>query len=205
MNTRLVGSLTALTIASIALVGCTSSTPPPGATEASAASSAAAAPSENVETTKATESTADTEAAEPADTSVEAQLAYLIEEEKLAHDVYTVLGDLWGTQIFTNIAASESTHQDAVAALLPVYGVDDPRATATGVFTDPALQELYDTLVARGSTSAADAIQVGITIEETDIADLTTALENAPADVRIVLERLLKGSQNHLSAFERRA
>ena len=72
-----------------------------------------------------------------------------------------------------------------------------------GVFTDPALQSLYDELIAKGSQSLADAVQVGITIEQTDIADLSKTIATAPADVVIVLERLLAGSQNHLAAFER--
>jgi hypothetical protein len=137
------------------------------------------------------------------ETSVEAQLRYLIEEEKLAHDVYVALGDLWGTRIFANIAPSETTHEGAVAQLLSVYGIDDPRSSAPGVFADPALQALYDELIAVGSQSPADAIGVGITIEQTDIADLSAALPDAPSDVAAVLERLLAASQNHLAAFER--
>jgi hypothetical protein len=137
--------------------------------------------------------------------SVESQLRYLIEEEKLAHDVYVALGNLWGARVFENIAASERTHEDAVADLLPVYGVEDPRAPEPGVFTDPGLQALYDDLVEAGSHSREDAIQVGITIEQTDIADLGAALTGAPEDVALVLERLLAASENHLAAFERQA
>ncbi len=71
------------------------------------------------------------------------------------------------------------------------------------MFTDPALQALHDELLARGSQSLADAIAVGVTIEQTDIADLSDAIPTAPGDVAIVLERLLAASQNHLAAFER--
>ncbi|MGZ8805137.1 MAG: DUF2202 domain-containing protein [Microbacterium sp.] len=135
--------------------------------------------------------------------AVESQLRYLIEEEKLAHDVYVVLGEFWGTRVFENIAASESTHEAAVADLLPAYGVEDPRASERGVFTEPALQALYDDLIDAGSRSREDAIQVGVTIEKTDIADLAAALTGAPEDVAVVLERLLAASENHLAAFER--
>jgi hypothetical protein len=133
-------------------------------------------------------------------------LLYLIEEEKLAHDVYVTLADQWGTQVFSNIAASEVTHQSLVAPLLEERGIDDPRSSEVGVFTDPTLQALYDELVARGSLSLDDAIEVGLTIEETDIADLADAIgAEDEADVVGVLERLLAGSENHLRAFERLA
>ena len=53
-------------------------------------------------------------------------LLYMVEEEKLAHDVYTKLYEKWGLQIFKNIADSESTHVNAVRLLLDKYGLTDP-------------------------------------------------------------------------------
>jgi len=41
-------------------------------------------------------------------------LLQMREEEKLAHDVYMALYEKWGKQIFSNIAASEETHTNAV-------------------------------------------------------------------------------------------
>lgn len=131
-------------------------------------------------------------------------LLFLVEEEKLAHDVYVTLAEQWGTQVFSNIAASEVAHQSLVAPLLEERGIDDPRSSEIGVFADPALQALYDDLVARGSLSLDDAIRVGVTIEQTDIADLGSAIASEDeSDVLGVLERLLAGSENHLEAFER--
>jgi hypothetical protein len=128
----------------------------------------------------------------------------LIEEEKLAHDVYTVLYEQYGSKVFGNILESETTHQDQVMALLDVYGVDDPRSSELGVFNDPVLQKLYDQLIELGSKSPADAYQVGVMIEEKDIADISTQLATATdQDVIDVLERLRSGSENHLRAFNR--
>ena len=140
-----------------------------------------------------------------ASASLTADLQYLIEEEKLAHDVYVTLGDAWGLRVFEQIAASETSHQDAVAGLLETYQIPDPRQDGVGEFSDPALQSLYDTLVAQGLASREGAIQAGITIEQTDIADLNARVSTAPADVERVLESLLRGSENHLAAFERQA
>ncbi len=132
-----------------------------------------------------------------------AALLFMREEEKLAHDVYVTLYDQWGLRVFRNIAASEQKHTDAVAALLDAYGLEDPTVgNAVGEFTNPALQALYDDLVAQGSVSAAEALKVGVTIEELDIADLEQRIaETDNADIQLVYRNLLAGSANHLRAF----
>lgn len=132
-------------------------------------------------------------------------LLYLIEEEKLAHDVYTVLSAQWGGNTFSNILASETTHQDMVLGLLTNYGLEDPRSQEIGVFTDPDLQALYDQLIAQGMTSQNAAYNVGVMIEETDITDLTSAI-NSTSDSTIitVLEKLRSASESHLAAFSKK-
>ena len=134
-------------------------------------------------------------------------LAYMAEEEKLAHDLYVTLGETYDARQFDNVARAEAQHLDAVRALLERYDVDDPTTgAAAGEFTDQDLQVLYDDLLASGLTSLAAAADAGITVEQTDIADLTEALETTDApDVEQVLTDLLEGSQRHLAAFERLA
>ncbi|NTW28082.1 MAG: DUF2202 domain-containing protein [Coriobacteriia bacterium] len=141
--------------------------------------------------------------ASAADSQLAADLAFMREEERLAHDVYTVLALKWGTPVFTNIAASEQQHTDTMAALLSRYGVADPAAgEAAGVYAYPALQELYNQLVAKGSTSVTAAFEVGKTIEEVDIADLDERIaRNDEADVLAAFKNLRAGSENHLRAF----
>jgi hypothetical protein len=134
-----------------------------------------------------------------------ASLQYMREEEKLAHDVYVTLYAKWGLRVFNNISAAEQRHTDAIVTLLNRYGVSDPAAgNAVGVFTNPDLQALYDKLIAQGSTSTAEALKVGVLIEQTDIADLKTHIaETTKADILQVYNNLLAGSQNHLRAFTR--
>lgn len=135
---------------------------------------------------------------------IETLLSYLIEEEKLAHDVYVALSDEWGTRIFSNISESESQHQSKVASLLVSYDIDDPRTAQAGVFVNDELQALYDSLMAKGMQSAQDAVEVGILIEETDIRDLQIAIDDIDdSAIDSVLERLLAASRNHLAAFTR--
>jgi hypothetical protein len=139
-------------------------------------------------------------------TNAEVQsLEYMREEEKLAHDVYQALFETWGLRVFENIARSEARHTDAVAALLDQFDLEDPATDRDpGNFANRDLQELYDTLVAQGSRSRQDAIDVGILIEETDIADLEEDLEIVEnPDMRRVYENLLRGSRQHLAAFSR--
>ena len=132
-----------------------------------------------------------------------AGLKFMREEEKLAHDVYVALHALWGHQTFANIADSETTHTEAILALLTKYGVDDPAAgKPAGVFEDAELQHLYDTLVAAGSANLIEGLKVGALIEETDIRDIEErkAVTDA-ADILRVYDSLLCGSRNHLRAF----
>lgn len=131
------------------------------------------------------------------------KLAGMIEEEKLAHDVYVALADATGDARFTRIAASESRHVTEVRALLTRYGVADPTAgKADGQFTSDAVQKLYDDLVRRGSASLEAALAVGRDIENLDIKDLATAGTGVTAqDVTTVYTRLTNGSKMHLRSF----
>nr|WP_305906903.1 DUF2202 domain-containing protein [Methylomarinum sp. Ch1-1]MDP4519614.1 DUF2202 domain-containing protein [Methylomarinum sp. Ch1-1] len=129
-------------------------------------------------------------------------LLFMREEEKMARDVYLTLYDLWDDEVFENIADSEQEHMDAMALLLEKYDLLDPAIDGIGLFSDPALQELYDELVARGEKSRMEALYVGALIEEMDMRDIQEAIDAAEhADIIRVYENLLKGSRNHLRAF----
>jgi hypothetical protein len=138
-------------------------------------------------------------------TAQKLQLQYLVEEEKLARDVYAYLAANVTSQKFSNITKSEQTHMDNISALLKKYNFFNPTTTrAPGVFRDAELQKLYNDLIAQGSVSVAAAMQVGVAIEELDIADLKKMMVTpAPADVKLAYDLLLKGSYNHLAAFSR--
>lgn len=128
-------------------------------------------------------------------------LLWMREEEKLAFDVYQVLYERWQLPVFDNIGRAEATHMASVEALLDRYGLTDPAAgMAVGSFRDPEIQALYDSLVAQGSESLVDALTVGATIEDLDIADLRARATDTP-DIALVYANLEKGSRNHLRAF----
>jgi hypothetical protein len=137
--------------------------------------------------------------------NTKAQLLYLVEEEKLARDVYAALDAVSISPKFKNISGSEQTHMDAVALLLKTYGIKNPTiGKAPGEFTDKSLTALYKTLVAKGKLSELDAISVGILIEKKDLDDLATLSKTVKkADIKLTLANLKKGSENHLAAFQR--
>ncbi len=130
-------------------------------------------------------------------------LSRMREEEKLARDVYLTMYDKWNHIVFASIARSEQQHMDAVKLLLDKYNQVDPVAGHDrGVFTDPEMQALYNSLIARGNESLIDALQVGATIEDLDIKDLYDLLEQTDnSDIKTVYQNLAKGSRNHLRAY----
>jgi len=131
-------------------------------------------------------------------------LVHMREEEKLARDVYQKMIEKWHLKIFVNIRESEQTHMDQIKVLLDRYDVADPVSNnEVGSFTDPELEGLYNRLVEQGEQSVADALHVGVAIEELDIDDLAIALNNTKRrDVRNVYTNLQEASQNHLESFE---
>jgi len=205
MNIKRVTTYSALALASTLLfAGCAPSSAFEGATpdvSASASAEASASPStESTETATTDAPAVSTKTSSAAET--EALLLYLIEEEKLAHDVYQAMYDIWGARVFGNILKSEETHQGQVLTLLASRNIDDPRSATAGVFVNKDLQALYNELVALGSKSAADAYEVGVMIEELDIKDISAQLATATdADVILTLEKLRSASENHLRAF----
>lgn len=132
-------------------------------------------------------------------------ILYMREEEKLARDVYLAMSEIYDCPIFANISVSEQRHMDAVGLLITKYGLEDPVGSdMPGAFTNDALGALYYELIDQGSISLLEALEVGKTIEELDIADLNDALaETEASDVEWVFENLLRGSTNHLSSFNR--
>ena len=139
----------------------------------------------------------------PLSAQEQADLLYMREEEKLARDVYLTLSAKWQTPIFSNIAASEQNHMDAILTLLQRYKVADPVAgMGVGEFATEHFQTLYNDLVAWGSQSLIDALKVGCTIEEIDIIDLWNCMAaTTHKDVLNVYQNLEAASENHLRAF----
>ena len=137
--------------------------------------------------------------------TLKAQLIYIIQEEKLARDVYAALTKTTTINKFANITKSEQTHMDQLKVILKTYAIKDPTLNLkAGIFVDTKLTALYKTLMTKAALSSADALAVGVLIEQTDIKDIKAMAKNVTqADIKLTLANLLKGSENHLAAFSR--
>jgi len=133
-------------------------------------------------------------------------ILFMREEEKLARDVYLYLYEVHPLRPFLNISKSEQAHMDAIKYLIDTYELEDPVGeNQEGVFQNPELQQLYNELIKTGSESREEALKVGALIEEIDIIDLRTELEETAKneDVIRVFDNLCQASERHLKAFVR--
>ena len=129
-------------------------------------------------------------------------LLFMYQEEKLAHDVYSVLSREYTLPVFYKISKSEINHMAQVEVLLNNYKIKVPKLKE-GEFIDKDLQILYKNLLIKGKSSLESALNVGVAIEEKDIADLKEKVKNAPEDIQFVYKNLLNASENHKKAFSK--
>ncbi len=128
-------------------------------------------------------------------------LLFMYQEEKVARDIYLRLYEKWGLKIFNNIAKAEETHMKGVKALLEKYEIVVPVASDTiGEFDLEELQLLYEALIQKAH-SLTDVIEVGVLVEETDIADLQKRIVDAPEDIKTVYNSLLEGKLQPFGCF----
>ena len=130
-------------------------------------------------------------------------LLFMLEEEKLAHDVYTFLYSKWETRPFANIKESEKVHMQKVQELLDQNKISY-EILPEGKFKNQNLQKLYNDLTAKGKVSEIEALKAGATIEDVDIYDLQRLTkETQNQDIADVYKFLECASKNHLRAFSR--
>jgi len=144
-------------------------------------------------------------------------IAYMYNEEGLAYDVYTNIYKVQAVKQLTNIATnSEIKHIDAVNELAIKYDLNmttyDPtlepysnEGIGDGKYSIKHIQDLYDTLYAKGVKSKQDALEVGCMVEVVDIDDLDTYIAQAKeanaSDVLDIFTFLINGSYTHYWAF----
>jgi hypothetical protein len=131
-------------------------------------------------------------------------MKYMLEEEKVARDVYEFLDTKWHMRVFNNIKQSEQRHMDMVENLLNANKVTYKLHDEQGMFYNEDLQTIYNNLIEKGKKSKQDALEVGKMIEVIDIEDLEKAIKNtSKTDISDVYSQLIFASNNHLRAFNR--
>lgn len=132
-------------------------------------------------------------------------LLYMYQEEKLAMDVYDNFYEQYQVDVFDKISNSELNHMTKIGEILTAYNINIEayQNLDAGEFLNDELQELYNSLIELGSESVTDALEVGVSIEIIDIADLNEELTNDYVNENIVdvYTHLEDASQNHLDAF----
>ena len=132
----------------------------------------------------------------------DAGILLMREEEKMAHDVYTVFGNSYDLPIFDNIANGETNHYNAMGVLISTYKLTDPSTKVAGTFTNTAIANLYSQLVEAGKVSVEEALKTGAYIEEYDIVDLEKLIAaTGNTALMQIYGNLLRGSRNHLRSF----
>lgn len=122
------------------------------------------------------------------------------EDEKLARDLYAVFYTKFQNKIFENIGKSETTHLKAIERLYDYYQIDYPVVGDAGKFSDPELQHLYDSLIVKGDSLLA-AVKIMANLEESNIFHYREVLKTIiNTNIKIVIENLEKGSENHFKA-----
>jgi len=145
-------------------------------------------------------------------------LSYMWHEEKLAYDVYKVLGDMHDVRQMSNITKSEIKHMESVRSVIETYNLDitnlsDEEAGYSeevllsmplGEYSVEKIQNLYDILYDKGKNSPQDALEVACMVEVTDIDDLANFLEDEelPQDIKDSFTNLIEGSYKHYWAFD---
>lgn len=131
-------------------------------------------------------------AAADQDYTLEDMLNYAIEDEYLAKAEYEkIMAEFDVTRPFSNIMKAEIQHISALLPLFEKYEIAVPADTASEHLVIP------DTL--------AEIYSIGVEAEVANIAmyEKFLADPDLPADVKAVFTALMKGSENHLKAFER--
>ncbi len=137
-----------------------------------------------------------------------AGLIYMIEEEKMARDLYDAFAEQTGSVVFDRISNSEQKHFDSLLLVAQKAGIDVSAVTsnAAGIFTNASIQSMYNDLFAQGSISLDAAYEVGVLVEQADIADLQQYSADASIGiVGTVYAHLEAGSEHHLAAFSQYA
>lgn len=127
----------------------------------------------------------------------------MLEEEKMAFDIYTTMDEKWGTMQFNHIKQSEVMHMDVLKNILKENNVKY-NLLSQGKFNDQNLQKLYNNLYSQGMKSEIEALKAGAKIEDVDIYDLIRLKKQTENPEIIKIYNFLEcGSRNHLRAFTR--
>lgn len=183
----------------IALSGCGSSGSTGTSTPGTAAPAATAPPSSAPATSAPATSAPVASVLTPAE---QADLALVHEQERAGADAYALFASRYPDKpVFSNLTGSQKVQLASVTAMMTRYGLADPSSgLPAGRYADPAVQQLYDSTVAAGTTvdHALDAI---VHFEEQHMATLkAAATRTTRSDLDTMYANLGLASTAHITA-----
>ncbi len=121
-------------------------------------------------------------------------IIYLLEEEKMAHDLYVSFDEKWDMPFLSGIAYSESQHIAIVESIILNYSVPSPDLLILNkerIIQSNYLQKSMGELLANGSKSPVYALKSAAQMEEMSIIDLGKIIANSSNSELIDTYRLL--------------
>jgi hypothetical protein len=129
-------------------------------------------------------------------------MAFILEEERMARDLYLEFYKTTRLAVFLDVADSEEIHIASILTLMERRGLPAP-AESPGVYADKALQRMYEDLLAAADSPEA-ALRAAARVEEASVHDLSTEIEGTlEPDLISVYGGLMVGSEKHLRTFVR--
>ncbi len=132
--------------------------------------------------------------------TLESNLWYQYEEERMAMDYYDAMYDKWQNLAFRNVCRSEKRQMNGIGSLIDEYGNPELiREAEPGQYHHPELNDLYDQLLRKGSGSLIEALRSGAYLQEKSVDDLKSlVLSTDNNELAYELSELLVDSRCHL-------
>ncbi|MDH3650920.1 MAG: DUF2202 domain-containing protein [Saprospiraceae bacterium] len=123
---------------------------------------------------------------------------HMVEEERLAFEIYQFASSKWDQPIFQTICTDEKFHLYKIKALAKKYAVESGEEVP-GTYDNQGLQDMFTRYQSKAVVSEKDALLAVADFEERDIVDLQKYFKTTDnADLIVAYEYLLEGAKKHL-------
>jgi len=131
-------------------------------------------------------------------------MLYLVENEKLLCDFFTVMYEKHNLPLFNQLALNEQKHLTMLSVKIDRYDLENPAdQKPEGQYVNPELQGYYDQLVEHGNSGVYTALIGAIQKIEKDVVDIPVIISGFEGndDVVQVISGILFESQDNLATL----
>lgn len=133
------------------------------------------------------------------------QVIQILEQRKMARDLYYKLYKTWHSDTFKRLSDSEQIYLNSLKKLTTKLNIIDPTIDDTkGVFSSDYITKLYIDFSKIGLSSDYEAFRIAATVQDLMINDINQLL-NSSSDKSIIdaMNNTKQGSISHLRACNR--